>query len=78
MYTARIFESMDCSFDKIIESTILPDEFALFRHVFFRKHMSKYDIQIYHNDTLFYVGHIGQFLYTMLFQFKDEIDKEMD
>lgn len=78
MYTVRIFESMDCSCDTIIESTILADEFALFRHMFFRKHMSKYDIEVYDNDSLFFVGSIAQFLYILLAQFKDEIDKELN
>lgn len=78
MYTVRIFETIDCSFDNIIESNILADEFALFKSLFMRKDMVYHDIQVYENDTLFYVGHVGDCIYYLLNCFKEELDKEYD
>lgn len=77
MLTARIFETMDCSCDNIIESLIEPDEFKLFNHLFIRKHMVKLDIEVYCNDTLIFVGSVGEFINLLLNQFKEDLEKEM-
>lgn len=77
MLTARIFETMDRSFDNIIESLLEPDEFKLFNHLFIRKHMVKLDIEVYRNDTLIFNGSVGEFINYLLNRFKVELEKEM-
>lgn len=77
MYKARIFETMDYTCNNIIESLIELDKFMLFNHLFIRKHMVKLDIEVYSNDTLIFIGSVGEFINVLLNQFMDEIEKEM-
>ena len=78
MFTARIFKTMNESCDNIIESLIEPDELTLFNNLFKRKHMAKFDIQVYINDNLFFIGCVGEYLNYLLFRFNEELEKEMN
>lgn len=77
MFTVRIFETMDCSCDNIIESDILPDELSMFKYLFIRKHMVKLDIEVYDNDTQIFTGSVGEFINILLNLFKEDLEKEM-
>ena len=77
MYTARIFETIDESFNNIIESLLEPNEFMLFNHLFVRENMVKLDLEVYRNDMLIFAGSVGEFLNHMLNLFNEQLKKEM-
>lgn len=77
MYTIRIFKTQDCTRENVVESNLLPSEFSIFKYLFNRKRLINNDIEVYEDDTLIFVGCVGHFLYRLLEEFRDEIEKEM-